>query len=55
MAAPDASSDAALAAELLALEAEDLRVREELVRDGTLFDGYHPRMREVHERNAYRL
>src|SRR5689334_11865008 len=46
---------AALSAELLAMAAEDLRVREELVRDGSLFDGYHPRMREVHERNAERL
>lgn len=41
--------------ELLALEAEDLRVREELVRDGSLFAGYHPRMEEVHRRNAARL
>ncbi|HEU4558436.1 MAG TPA: DUF6624 domain-containing protein [Longimicrobium sp.] len=41
--------------ELLGMAAEDLRVREELARDGTLFGGYHPRMREVHERNAARL
>jgi hypothetical protein len=45
----------ALRTELLSMAAEDLRVREELVRDGALFDGYHPRMREVHERNAARL
>lgn len=37
------------------MEAEDLRVREELARGGALFDGYHPRMREIHERNAARL
>lgn len=35
--------------------AEDLRVREELARSGELFQGYHPRMREIHERNAGRL
>ena len=37
------------------MAAEDLRVREELARDGGLFDGYHPRMQEIHERNAKRL
>jgi hypothetical protein len=42
-------------AELLAMAAEDLRIREELARSGALFEGYHPRMREVHERNAGRL
>lgn len=42
-------------AELLAMAAEDLRVREELARSGALFEGYHPRMREIHERNAARL
>jgi hypothetical protein len=41
--------------ELLAMAAEDLRTREELARDGSLFERYHPRMREVHERNASRL
>lgn len=45
----------ALKSELLAMAAEDQRVREELIREGTLFQGYHPRMREVHERNAARL
>ena len=47
--------DEGLAAELLAMAAEDLRVRGELVRDGSLYAGYQPRMREVHERNAARL
>src|SRR5215470_16050186 len=46
---------AALSAELLSMAAEDVRVREELASDGSLFEGYHPRMREVHERNAARL
>jgi hypothetical protein len=41
--------------ELLAMAAEDQRVRAELAADGSLFDGYHPRMAEVHRRNAARL
>ncbi len=44
-----------LRSELLEMAAEDLRVREELAQSGELFKGYHPRMREVHERNAGRL
>ena len=34
---------------------EDLRVRSELAADGSLYDGYHPRMELVHRRNAARL
>lgn len=45
----------ALAQELLAMAAEDLRVRKELIKDGSLFDGYHPRMRAVHRQHAARL
>lgn len=45
----------ALRAELLAMSEEDARVRSELAADGSLFNGYHPRMQEVHERNARRL
>ncbi len=45
----------ALRAELLAMEEEDLRVRAELAADGSLFDGYHPRMEAVHRDNAARL
>lgn len=41
--------------ELLAMAAEDRRVRAELAADGSLFDGYHPRMAGVHRRNAARL
>jgi len=37
------------------MAAEDLRVRERLERDGVLYEGYHPTMRAVHERNADRL
>jgi hypothetical protein len=48
-------SDPALRAGLLAMAAEDRRVRAELAADGALFGGYHPRMAEVHRRNAARL
>src|SRR5436190_16694237 len=45
----------ALAAELIAMAEEDQRVRAELLAEGVLFDGYQPRMAEVHHRNALRL
>jgi len=48
-------ADAALRGVLLAMAAEDEAVRAELAADGSLFDGYHPRMRAVHDRNAARL
>jgi hypothetical protein len=41
--------------ELLAMRAEDLRVREEVIKGASIFDGYHPRMEEVHMRHAARL
>lgn len=41
--------------ELVAMATEDRRVRAELAAAGTLYDGYHPRMEEVHRRNAARL
>lgn len=37
------------------MAAEDQRVRAELLAEGVLFDGYQPRMAEVHRRNALRL
>src|SRR3954447_10916922 len=46
---------AGLREHLLAMAEEDQRVRAELDADGSLFDGYHPRMAEVHRRNAARL
>src|SRR5687767_3255986 len=49
------SVEPSLADTLLALAAEDARVRSELAADGSLFQGYHPRMREVHEGNAAAL
>lgn len=45
----------ALAAELIAMADEDQRVRAELLAEGVLFDGYQPRMAEVHHRHAVRL
>jgi len=47
--------DEVLRSELLAMVAEDQRVRERLARDGSLFAGYHPEMAAVHRRNAARL
>jgi hypothetical protein len=40
---------------LVSMKEEDLRVRAELAADGSLFEGYHPRMEEVHRHNAARL
>jgi hypothetical protein len=37
---------------LLAMAGEDLSLREELAATGSLFDGYHPRMQQLHKRNA---
>lgn len=47
--------NAALREELLAMRAEDLRVREELAQSGELGGSYVPRMEGVHVRNAQRL
>jgi hypothetical protein len=47
--------DESLRLELLRMREEDLAVREALAADGSLFDGYHPRMEEVHRRNSERL
>jgi len=41
--------------ELLAMRAEDERVRLELTVDGSLYEGYHPRTADVHRRNGARL
>jgi len=35
--------------------AYDMQVRAELEASGTLYDGYHPTMREIHEKNAQLL
>lgn len=47
--------DDALRQELLALASDDLRVREQLIREGALSEGYNPTMEAVHRRNAARL
>jgi hypothetical protein len=44
-----------LQTELRAMADEDTCVRSELLLEGVLFQGYHPRMAEVHRRNAERL
>jgi hypothetical protein len=41
--------------ELLAMAEKDLRLRSELEADGSLFQGYEPRMRALHDANAVRL
>lgn len=46
---------AGVAAALIALEARDRQVRAELAAAGELDEGYHPRMRAVHETNADQL
>lgn len=45
----------ALRSELVAMAAEDQHVRAGLAADGLLFDGYHPTMQAVHDKNAARL
>jgi hypothetical protein len=45
----------ALRDELVAMDEHDQAVRAELAADGSLFEGYHPRMAEVHRANAARL
>jgi hypothetical protein len=45
----------ALRAELMQMDEHDQAVRAELAADGSLFDGYHPRMSAVHDANAARL
>lgn len=47
--------DEKLRQELLAMRAEDERVREELAKTGELFQGYHPVMEALHLKNAARL
>jgi len=44
-----------LAETILALQAKDLTIRQELIDKGELFDGYHPEMEKVHLENATTL
>jgi hypothetical protein len=41
-----------LSKQLLEMARKDEEVRNELVRQGTLFDGYHPEMEKIHNTNA---
>ena len=45
----------ALRTELIQMDEHDQEVRAELAADGSLFEGYHPRMAAVHDENAGRL
>jgi len=45
----------AVRAELVAMDDRDRAVRAELAADGSLYQGYHPRMAAVHDANAARL
>lgn len=49
------AQDPALRDELVAMVRADFAVRERLVADGSLYEGYHPEMRALHEANADRL
>jgi hypothetical protein len=51
----DSSINHELRARLLAMEQEDATVRAELAATGELFQGYAPRMADVHNRNARSL
>lgn len=44
-----------LRAELIEMDQHDQAVRAVLAADGSLYDGYHPRMAAVHDANAARL
>ena len=44
-----------LSAELIKMAREDIALRNELATDGSLFHGYHPQMKALHDRNAKRL
>lgn len=47
--------DEAIRKALLAMKEEDFSVRAELIAEGALSEGYHPRMEAVHRNNATRL
>jgi hypothetical protein len=44
-----------LSEELINMAREDIDLRHELATDGSLFNGYHPQMKAIHDRNAKRL
>ena len=55
MESTEAHMNETLRAELIEMDDYDQAVRAELAGDGSLFDGYHPRMAAVHDANAARL
>ena len=46
------SYDPVLRGELLEMQENDRVLRAELARDGSLYQGYHPRMKALHDSNA---
>lgn len=44
-----------LSLELIELARQDVQLRNDLADNGALFNGYHPRMKELHDANARRL
>ncbi len=44
-----------IAKELIKLKDQDFKVRQGLIKEGKLFNGYNPEMEEVHLSNAKRL
>jgi hypothetical protein len=51
----DINMDQAVRSELIEMDEHDQAVRAELAAEGSLFDGYHPKMAAVHDSNAARL
>jgi hypothetical protein len=41
--------------DLLKMYQKDIHIREELAKTGELYEGYHPKMEQVHNKNASRL
>lgn len=44
-----------LAQELIEMARQDIEMRRQLASDHSLFNGYHPKMKAVHDKNANRL
>lgn len=44
-----------LSQELIQMAGEDLMLRKSFATDGSVFNGYHPQMKALHDRNAKRL
>ncbi|MBL7698633.1 MAG: hypothetical protein JNK79_10750 [Chitinophagaceae bacterium] len=44
-----------LSLELIEMAQQDIQLRSELAAEGSLFNGYHPKMKALHDKNAERL